>query len=81
MRMSLDVAGVRYLPGGVNSGFHHVTINADTDKKLYQVKGKRNVRVRQVSGRFTDSSVANIANMAHHLSKPDNRLATTGEGA
>ncbi|XP_034253476.1 gelsolin-like [Thrips palmi] len=41
-------SGVRYLPGGVNSGFHHVTINAGSDKKLYQVKGKRNVRVRQV---------------------------------
>ncbi|KAJ1532265.1 hypothetical protein ONE63_000881 [Megalurothrips usitatus] len=41
-------SGVRYLPGGVSSGFHHVTINADSEKKLYQVKGKRNARVRQV---------------------------------
>jgi hypothetical protein len=39
--------GIRYLPGGVASGFHHVDPDA-VDKKLFQVKGKRNVRVRQV---------------------------------
>lgn len=30
------------------SGFQHVTINAEGEKRLFQVKGKRNVRVREV---------------------------------
>lgn len=45
--LSYFKSGVRYLPGGVASGFHHVDRDAFT-KKLYQVKGKRNVRVKQV---------------------------------
>lgn len=40
--------GVRYLPGGVQSGFHHVDRNA-YEKRLFQVKGSRNIRVKQVS--------------------------------
>lgn len=36
------------MAGGVASGFHHVTTNAEGDKRLFQVKGKRNVRVREV---------------------------------
>ncbi|CAG9816465.1 unnamed protein product, partial [Phaedon cochleariae] len=39
--------GVRYLPGGVTSGFHHVDPNA-FEKRLFQVKGSRNIRVKQV---------------------------------
>ncbi|XP_014292137.1 gelsolin, cytoplasmic isoform X1 [Halyomorpha halys] len=42
-------AGVRYVPGGAASGFHHVDINAPGEKKLYQVKGKKNIRVKQVA--------------------------------
>lgn len=38
---------MRYLDGGVASGFKHVDPD-HVDKKLLQVKGKRNVRVRQV---------------------------------
>uniref|UniRef100_A0A8D8U9H9 Gelsolin n=1 Tax=Cacopsylla melanoneura TaxID=428564 RepID=A0A8D8U9H9_9HEMI len=41
--------GVRYMPGGVASGFNHVDINAPGEKKLYQIKGKKNIRVRQVA--------------------------------
>nr|CAD7200997.1 unnamed protein product [Timema douglasi] len=41
-------AGVRYLAGGVASGFTHVDPDA-VEKRLFQVKGKRNVRVRQVA--------------------------------
>ncbi|XP_071439636.1 gelsolin, cytoplasmic [Hetaerina americana] len=41
-------SGVRYMPGGVASGFHHVDPNA-VEKRLFQVKGKRNIRVRQVA--------------------------------
>ncbi|KAK3931726.1 Gelsolin [Frankliniella fusca] len=66
--LDLFKSGVRYLPGGVSSGFHHVTINADSDKKLYQVKGKRNVRVRQV---YADISSMN---------KGDCFILDTGKG-
>ncbi|XP_036323482.1 gelsolin-like [Rhagoletis pomonella] len=41
--------GVRYEQGGVGSGFKHVQTNAAGEKRLFQVKGKRNVRVRQVN--------------------------------
>ncbi|KAH8292417.1 hypothetical protein KR054_009491, partial [Drosophila jambulina] len=41
--------GVRYEQGGVGTGFKHVEINAQGQKRLFQVKGKRNVRVRQVN--------------------------------
>ncbi|XP_028145378.1 actin depolymerising venom protein gelsolin 1 [Diabrotica virgifera virgifera] len=40
--------GIRYLPGGVSSGFHHVDPNA-FEKRLFQVKGSRNIRVKQVT--------------------------------
>ncbi|XP_053622403.1 gelsolin-like isoform X2 [Plodia interpunctella] len=39
---------IRYLDGGHASGFSHVTINAGSEKRLFQIKGNRNVRVRQV---------------------------------
>ena len=41
--------GVRYEQGGVGTGFKHVETNAPGEKRLFQVKGKRNVRVRQVN--------------------------------
>lgn len=41
--------GVRYQAGGVASGFKNVEINAAGQKRLFQVKGKKNVRVRQVN--------------------------------
>ncbi|EDW16986.1 gelsolin isoform X1 [Drosophila mojavensis] len=41
--------GVRYEQGGVGTGFKHVQTNAQGEKRLFQVKGKRNVRVRQVN--------------------------------
>ncbi|BES92884.1 actin Hypothetical protein [Nesidiocoris tenuis] len=46
--LELFPSGVRYMPGGVASGFHHVNINGPGQKKLYHVKGKRNVRVQLV---------------------------------
>ncbi|XP_050677271.1 gelsolin-like [Leptidea sinapis] len=39
---------IRYLEGGHASGFNHVTVNPGAEKRLFQIKGKRNVRVRQV---------------------------------
>jgi len=51
--LSYFKSGVRYVPGGVASGFKHVDINAPGEKALYQVKGKRNVRVRQVEPKVT----------------------------
>ena len=41
------IAGLKYLPGGVKSGFVHVDPDA-VEKRLFQVKGKRNIKVRQV---------------------------------
>uniref|UniRef100_A0A1B0BZ83 Gelsolin-like domain-containing protein n=1 Tax=Glossina palpalis gambiensis TaxID=67801 RepID=A0A1B0BZ83_9MUSC len=41
--------GIRYEQGGIASSFKHVEINAQGEKRLFQVKGKRNVRVRQVN--------------------------------
>lgn len=40
--------GIRYVSGGVSSGFQHVTTNDSGQKRMFQVKGKRNVRVREV---------------------------------
>ncbi|XP_071551648.1 gelsolin, cytoplasmic isoform X2 [Panulirus ornatus] len=40
--------GVRYLKGGVASGFHHVDPDAPYPARLFHVKGRRNVRIRQV---------------------------------
>lgn len=40
--------GVSYLPGGVASGFRKVETNAAGEKRLFQVKGKKNIRTRQV---------------------------------
>lgn len=40
---------MRYEQGGVGTGFKHVETNAQGEKRLFQVKGKRNVRVRQVN--------------------------------
>lgn len=40
--------GIRYMPGGVASGFKATEVNAAGDKRLFQVKGKKNIRVRQV---------------------------------
>ncbi|XP_013196391.1 gelsolin [Amyelois transitella] len=41
-------SGIQYQSGGYATGFKHVTTNAGAEKRLIQVKGKRNVRVRQV---------------------------------
>lgn len=41
--------GVRYLAGGVASGFTHTETNAAGEKRLFHVKGKKNVRVNQVN--------------------------------
>ncbi|KPJ12596.1 Gelsolin [Papilio machaon] len=39
---------IRYMDGGHASGFSHVTINPGAEKRLFQIKGRRNVRVKQV---------------------------------
>lgn len=40
--------GIRYLPGGIESGFKEVEVNNGGEKRLFHVKGKKNVRVKQV---------------------------------
>lgn len=39
--------GIQYLQGGVASGFRHVDPE-DYEPALFQVKGRRNIRVTQV---------------------------------
>jgi len=40
--------GLRYLPGGVKSGFKHYDPD-EVEKRMFIVKGKRNVRVQEVA--------------------------------
>ena len=47
MSIFQSLGGVKYLDGGVESGFRHVDPDAYNDT-LYHVKGKRDVRVKQV---------------------------------
>ena len=45
--LSYFKTGVKYLPGGVKSGFTHYDPE-DVEKRLFRVKGKKNVQVKQV---------------------------------
>ena len=55
--LSYFKTGVKYLPGGVKSGFTHVDPE-DVEKRLFRVKGKRNVQVKQVlSSSSTDTKI------------------------
>ena len=49
--------GVKYLPGGVKSGFTHVDPD-DVEKRLFLVKGVRNIKVKQV-----DLGIASLNNL------------------
>ncbi|XP_065073533.1 gelsolin isoform X3 [Ochlerotatus camptorhynchus] len=46
--LSYFPGGVRYAAGGIKSGFNEVETNAAGEQRLFQVKGSKNVRVRQV---------------------------------
>ncbi|XP_050098465.1 gelsolin-like isoform X1 [Anopheles aquasalis] len=46
--LSYFSGGVRYAAGGVKSGFNEVETNAIGERRMFQVKGAKNVRVRQV---------------------------------
>lgn len=45
--LSVFKNGIRYTPGGIQSGFKHVD-RTSFEKVFYHVKGKRNIRVKQV---------------------------------
>ena len=45
--LSYFQSGVRYLPGGVQSGFTHYDPD-QVEKRMFRVKGKRNVQVMEV---------------------------------
>jgi len=45
--LSYFAKGVRYLPGGVKSGFKHYDPD-QVEKRLFMVKGKKNVQVKEV---------------------------------
>ena len=53
---TIDYFTCRYLEGGVDSGFRKVQRGV-YEKRLFHVKGKRNVRVSQVSGRMSNRSL------------------------
>ncbi|CAH2064579.1 unnamed protein product, partial [Iphiclides podalirius] len=46
--LSLFRPAIRYVDGGAASGFNHVVTNPGAEKRLLQVKGKKNIRIRQV---------------------------------
>ncbi|XP_034243333.1 gelsolin, cytoplasmic isoform X2 [Thrips palmi] len=50
--LSYFKSGIRYLPGGVATGFKHFDPN-NWENCLYQVKGKRNVRVKKVEAHIS----------------------------
>lgn len=50
--LSYFKSGIRYLPGGVATGFKHFDPN-NWENTLYQVKGKRNVRVKKVEAHIS----------------------------
>lgn len=54
MFLSYFKNSIRYRAGGAASGFHHVATNAEGEKRLFHVKGKRNVRVREVGLSFSN---------------------------
>lgn len=47
-KVKTPLSGIRYLAGGVDSGFNKVITNFEDCQRLFRVRGKRNVRVRQV---------------------------------
>lgn len=46
--MSYIILAIRYLEGGHSTGFNHITTNAGAEKRMFQVKGNKNIRVKQV---------------------------------
>ena len=49
----------RYLEGGVDSGFKPID-DDEPIKRLFQVKGRKNIRVEQASGTINVATVYNI---------------------
>ncbi|CAG4969294.1 unnamed protein product [Colias eurytheme] len=53
-------SALRYLDGGNPSGFNHVTTNPGAEKRMFQVKGKKNIRVRQVDPLFSSMNKGDV---------------------
>ncbi|KOB71511.1 Gelsolin, partial [Operophtera brumata] len=66
-----------YLAGGNPSGFNHVVTNAGATKRLIQVKGKRNVRVREVDPQISSMNSGDV----FILDKDSDILVLVGEHA
>ena len=54
--LSYFKTGVKYLPGGVKSGFTHYDPE-DVEKRLFRVKGKKNVQIKQVLSPLTKTII------------------------
>ena len=52
--LSYFTAGIRYLPGGVKSGFTPYDPE-DVERRLFRVKGKRNVQIMEVNSSYLTS--------------------------
>uniref|UniRef100_A0A2A4JSL9 Gelsolin-like domain-containing protein n=1 Tax=Heliothis virescens TaxID=7102 RepID=A0A2A4JSL9_HELVI len=52
--------GLQYLSGGNTSGFTHVVTNPGAEKRLLQVKGKKNIRTRQVDPVFSSMNKGDV---------------------
>ncbi|KAG6461496.1 hypothetical protein O3G_MSEX012674 [Manduca sexta] len=70
-------SGIQYKDGGVASGFNHVVTNAGAEKRMFQVKGKRNVRVRQVDPLISSMNKGDV----FILDKDQDILVFVGEKA
>lgn len=70
-------SGLQYKEGGVGSGFNHVITNAGAEKRMFQVKGKRNVRIRQVDPLISSMNKGDV----FILDKDQDILVYVGEKA
>ncbi|XP_077284313.1 gelsolin isoform X2 [Arctopsyche grandis] len=60
---------IRYMDGGHSTGFNHVTTNAGAEKRMFQVKGNKNIRVKQVGPGVSSMNTGDcfILNIDHDI--------------
>ncbi|KAF9818375.1 hypothetical protein SFRURICE_017797 [Spodoptera frugiperda] len=68
---ALFPSGLQYLSGGHASGFNHVVTNAGAEKRLIQVKGKRNIRTRQLKSNSNTFPTFQVDPLISSMNKGD----------